>query len=134
MCLKHFLMGLVPVALLILQQRALWIHETIVRNRVLEEDFHASEILEDFLYLGPYPSALQFEHLQQRKITHVVSIVRGVTVPPRSVPDSFNASYLVLKVEDRPDENLLQYADEIHNFINEAKSNDTAVLIHWYFL
>ena len=97
------------------------------------------------LYLGSYHSALQFDELRKRNITHVVSVVREMFMPPHNLEHETKVilidlirlkllkdfTYMVVKAYDLPDQQLYKHFEVIHEFIEDAKAKGSAVLIHW---
>jgi len=127
---------LLMILLHLMHQRGQVRHEQVLVARLgngkNEEFFHGDELIPGLLYIGPYYSSLQFNELKTRNITHIISVLREVFVPPISFPQQTikDFSYLVIKANDNHNQNLLDYFEIVHSFIEEAKSNGTAVLIH----
>jgi len=112
-----------------LRQRGNWKHEQLVISRVEKEEFLGAEIIGSKLYLGCYPTSLQFSQLKSKGISHIISIAREVQLPPFSA-ESFNITYLILKGFDSPDYNLLPFFELTNSFIDEAISNNSGVYVH----
>lgn len=150
---------LLPMCLLLVYYLRHWTnvrHASILMERLQTErlsvsqngkkGFHADEILPNFLYLGSFPSSLQFDEMKSRNITHVISVIREVVIPPlvaseiskvkhlkvKFADEYKNISYLHIKAIDFEHQNLLDYFDEAHEFIEQAKAQNGSVLIHWY--
>lgn len=70
------------------------------------------------LYIGSYQglTTCEEETLQQNHITHIVSVFKD------SLPEKFQSKYIVKSVPVDDDEftNIIQYFDDVCNFINQA--------------
>jgi len=87
-------------------------------------EFGATKIT-DNLYIGDIYSIYQKEHLRDNNITHVVSVVMGLTPP---YPDEFK--YLNVEAIDEIKENLLDKFNETITYIDNAINEGGTVLIH----
>jgi len=76
------------------------------------------------LWIGPYESAEDLRSLNQKKITHILTV--GVWMQPLH-PNAL--SYKVINVYDMPDQNLLKYFEECHEFIDQGRAAG-GVLVH----
>lgn len=84
-----------------------------------------SEILEDFLYLGGVTSANNLNGLQQLKIKYILNTAYDAE---NRYPDKFQ--YLKLELDDSPNEDIQRFFDEGRKFIEEAKRNNSRILVH----
>jgi len=91
-------------------------------------NFRADYITKN-IYLGDYESSLQFSHLQQNNITHVVAVLNSVVLPPSAALSS-NYKYLVIKAEDKYSENMIDTFPFVYDFIKNATENNSTVLVH----
>jgi len=107
-----------------------WNHESVVAKLASGEEFHAHKIIPDVnLYLGNYSSSLQFEHLKDRNITHILSVILAVASPPVDPRFRQNFNYLVVKGFDQPNQILIEHFNESHSFIDQGLKAG-GVLIH----
>jgi len=76
------------------------------------------------LYLGGHGAALNKDCLDERKITHIITIGKGLTMPYQE-----HYKYKFIDILDWEQENIMQYFDGCIEFIEEGRSQG-AVLIH----
>ncbi|EPS65926.1 hypothetical protein M569_08851, partial [Genlisea aurea] len=95
-------------------------------KKFIEEDNTPCQI-EEGLYLGSVGAAENWFSLRKLNITHILTVAN--CFPPVH-PDNF--TYKVVSVADRADVNISQHFDECIAFIDEAKSNGGAVLVHCF--
>ena len=88
------------------------------------KEFQATQITEN-LYIGDIYSLYQREFLKQNGITHVVSVVLGISPP---YPNDFK--YLTLNAIDEEKQNLIDKFDDAITFIDKAINENGKVLIH----
>jgi len=86
-------------------------------------EWHADQVIEG-LHIGGYIDALNADQMKKLGITHVLSIALGAE--PR-YPDQFR--YMVVKAQDKSDQDLLSYFPVMQQFIDEGRKNGS-VLVH----
>jgi len=89
-------------------------------------DSHPATQILPFLYLGNGRDASDLATLQQLKISRVLN----VTADLPGFHQAHGILYKQLPAADSGQQNLRQYFDEAHQFIDEARMNSGAVLIH----
>jgi len=77
------------------------------------------------LYLGAHHSALNLDGLRDRKITHILTIARGLRM---AYPGEFKYKYI--DILDWEQEDIYQYFESCMEFIEEARRGGGAILIH----
>jgi len=121
---------LVCIALPVLKHLADTKHEAYVISRAKNEPFQAHQIIPDLnLYLGSYPSSLQYDHLKNKNITHIVSVILAVSAPPLDPTFRDTFDYMVVKGFDRPSQVLVDHFEDLHKFIDEGLKKG-GVLVH----
>lgn len=70
----------------------------------------------------------QKSFLEKSNITHVLSVLR---IEKKSLFDGFH--HYVVPVDDKDDEDLLQYFPSTNAFISEALRLGGVVFVHWYY-
>lgn len=85
----------------------------------------ASEIIEDFLYLGSYRNATNREELDSIGITHILNM--GVELENK-YPLCY--TYLKLGINDTINDNVYETFDEAIAFIESARTAGGKVLVH----
>jgi protein-tyrosine phosphatase len=83
----------------------------------------AHRVMED-LWIGGFRDSMNLNELKKLQISHVLTIALGVE--PR-FPEEFE--YMVVKAQDKNDQDLLSYLPVIHEFIDRARENGT-IFIH----
>lgn len=83
-----------------------------------------STIIPGFLYLGSYEDACNLNFLRQHNIGFIVNLA----YKPPCAPNEFR--YLNINIYDHPHENIIQHADKVINFVDQAVREGKAVLIH----
>jgi protein-tyrosine phosphatase len=84
-----------------------------------------SEIIRGELYLGGRASTVDEDELLSRKVTHVVSLTtEDVELPGK------NLKQLHIRLEDAGESDLLGNFERIFDFVEDARANHTAILIH----
>eukprot|EP01105_Mastigella_eilhardi_P008653 TRINITY_DN208_c3_g1_i1.p1 TRINITY_DN208_c3_g1~~TRINITY_DN208_c3_g1_i1.p1 ORF type:complete len:591 (+),score=113.36 TRINITY_DN208_c3_g1_i1:100-1773(+) len=94
--------------------------------RLTAADHSANEILPN-LYLGSFQSARNKHKLQALGVTHILTVMRAEFLTSL-YPEHFK--YHVIPVDDVESTYLLAHFDECHKFIDEARDNNTGVLVH----
>ncbi|KAL6063098.1 Protein-tyrosine phosphatase-like protein [Balamuthia mandrillaris] len=97
---------------------AVWVQ----RQYFYAPPFRATEII-DGLWLGNFEDARQHEELKKLGITHVVVATTGVD--PHFTEDF---DYMVLRVLDIPQQDLLTYFPVVHDFMDKALSKEEALI------
>jgi protein-tyrosine phosphatase len=86
--------------------------------------FAADKITEN-IYLSNYGSSLNKIKLKEEGITHILTLVVGVS---EIYPEDFK--YKIIELMDHKKENISQYFNECINFIDECSNNNGKILIH----
>jgi len=86
---------------------------------------YPSEIERDFLYLGSYENAKSKQQLKDLGISHIVNMASELE---NEYPYDFK--YLRCRLDDIPTDSLIDHLEEALNFIDEAKSTNSKVLVH----
>lgn len=81
--------------------------------------------VDDGLFIGACDAALDLPALQSRNITHVLHAADGL--PPPAHP--LTLQYLVLRIADREDEDVVARLPEAFAFIDAARSSGGAALV-----
>jgi len=124
------LFGLLSILVHDLMYRSEMLHEQYVISAAKKEQFHAHKVSPDLnLYLGSYPSSLQYDYLKERNVTNIVSIILAVAAPPKTPKFRDTFDYLVVKGLDRPSQVLISHFEDVHAFIDEGLKNG-GVLVH----
>ena len=89
-----------------------------------DDTFDANEIY-DGIFIGGLSSSMNKTELQKRGITHIISVLNGCS---ETYGDVFN--YKIIHVNDDNWVTLIDHFDECIDFINNAKKNNTKVLVH----
>jgi len=84
-----------------------------------------SEIIENFLYLGSYSAAKNWEELQRLQIRHVICMVSMIQLPFVG-----RVTYHTIKIDDIETADIKQHFESANNFINSAKDAGGRVLVH----
>lgn len=79
----------------------------------------------DYLYLGSEWNAANFEELQKNNVGYILNVTREID---NFFPESFN--YMNIRVYDVEATDLLSHWPATFNFINTARKNGQAVLVH----
>ncbi|XP_069577457.1 protein phosphatase Slingshot homolog 3 [Brachyistius frenatus] len=79
----------------------------------------------DYLYLGSEWNAANFEELQKNNIGYILNVTREID---NFFPESF--TYMNIRVYDVEATDLLPHWTDTYNFINTARENGQAVLVH----
>jgi protein-tyrosine phosphatase len=89
--------------------------------------FYPSEVVPGFLFQGGLASAETLDVLADIGVTHIINTAAESVA---RYPERFN--YLVIPVDDRPDNDLLSHFDKALAFIDDAlsASDDSVVLVH----
>jgi len=87
--------------------------------------YDLTEILEKEFYLGSRISQASHTALKYLGISYILSITTEMTNPN---PPEFN--YLNINLMDGSMSNIAAYFNKAHNFILEAKTNNTGILVH----
>lgn len=84
----------------------------------------------DGLYLGGVMAALNERDLQERNITHILS------VDEKPLPDILTNKFTYKHVFalDLYDFDMLDLIPECFTFIDQARESGCSVLVHWYIL
>ncbi|EGC38446.1 hypothetical protein DICPUDRAFT_96910 [Dictyostelium purpureum] len=92
---------------------------------VIAEPMYASEIIENFLYLGGQSNAEIRKQIKNLKITHIVNMAS-------ELEDSYPHIYKYYRadLDDTPRADIHQHFVPIINFINLAKQDGGRVLVH----
>lgn len=106
-----------------LQQRKSFIDAEILV--VLGQMDSASEILDEFLYLGSEWNASNLEELRQNGITHVLNVTREID---NFFPAVFQ--YLNIREYDVESTDLLKHFDRVFRFIKGVRKVKGRVLVH----
>ena len=86
-----------------------------------------SDVIIDNLYLGAISSAKNEKDLQFKNITHILSVLQK----PMNDVVRHKRRYKILTAVDTPDWEITPIFPEAFAFIDEARSNNSAVLVHW---
>jgi len=126
LCGSSLLLG----ALYFLERNAMFRQEILTQESLKLDAPHflADEILPN-LYLGSYPSIMQYEKLEARGIKNIVSIMNFVQIPPFD-DRSQDFNYLFVKLEDIHYVNISEVFDMAHYFIDNALKKNESVLVH----
>lgn len=81
--------------------------------------YYASEIVSDFLFLGDYTNGSNKDQLKALGITHLVDVTGHET--SRNVCELLGIEYLPINIWDMENVNLLEYVDEVSNFLRKAQ-------------
>ncbi|XP_057421881.1 dual specificity protein phosphatase 1-like isoform X2 [Lotus japonicus] len=109
-----------------IKEKAIALLRAMNATRILKEDDTPCKIHEG-LFLGSIGTANNKDALKKVNVTHVLTVA-GKLAPPH--PGDF--VYKTIDVADREDVNLKKYFHKCFDFINEAKSQGGAVLVHCY--
>lgn len=82
-------------------------------------------LIVDNLYLGDHTAAANDIYLKKYGITHVLNITREIAC---KFPSSF--IYKQIKLDDSPDENLMDHFDSTNQFIDDCRVDGGTVLVH----
>eukprot|EP01099_Mayorella_cantabrigiensis_P004067 TRINITY_DN3055_c0_g1_i1.p1 TRINITY_DN3055_c0_g1~~TRINITY_DN3055_c0_g1_i1.p1 ORF type:complete len:186 (+),score=44.36 TRINITY_DN3055_c0_g1_i1:36-560(+) len=85
-------------------------------------------ILENQLYLGPYPYTIEDFRILSKKfgITRVINVSQVAT----NRGDGFGIETLFIKVDDVPQESILPYFEETNHFLDRAFKEQQKVYVH----
>jgi len=86
---------------------------------------YPSEILHSFLYLGSFVNAKIKQQLKDLGITHILNMAGEL---PNEFPDEFK--YLKCDLDDTSQDNVAFHFESCLNFIDEAKTSSTKILVH----
>jgi len=86
---------------------------------------YPTEIERDFLYLGSYENAKSKQQLKDLGISHIVNMASELD---NEYPNDFK--YLSCRLDDISTDSLTKHLEEALNFIDEAKSTNSRVLVH----
>jgi protein tyrosine phosphatase (PTP) superfamily phosphohydrolase (DUF442 family) len=102
-----------------------WMYYTLPLARtILNHPFNIDKVT-DNLYISDFSSACDIKKLHENGITHIVSIIPGVTA---MYPNEFK--YHTIDVVDRPYSNIeAHFADSVE-FMDNAIKNGGKVLVH----
>ncbi|XP_076858304.1 dual specificity protein phosphatase 19 isoform X2 [Brachyhypopomus gauderio] len=78
-----------------------------------------------YLLLGSQDAAYDFGTLKKYKVTHILNVAYGVE---NAFPDLF--IYKTLSILDLPDTDIISHLQECAQFIDQAKAEKGAVLVH----
>jgi protein-tyrosine phosphatase len=78
------------------------------------------------LYLGNECDARNLQALEKEGIYYILNVTKAIPMPPAS--SKFIAKRIA--VNDCPGQNLKQHFEEAFDFIDEAKNNNSKVLVH----
>ncbi|XP_076021110.1 protein phosphatase Slingshot homolog 3 [Genypterus blacodes] len=79
----------------------------------------------DYLYLGSEWNAANFEELHKNNVGYILNVTREID---NFFPESF--TYMNIRVYDVEATDLLSHWTDTYNFINTARKNGQAVLVH----
>ena len=88
------------------------------------KDSSYDEILPN-IFVGNYAFALNKKLLEENKITHILNCGNGLK---NFYPKIFK--YKQIPLYDSKTQNLIQYINDINNFVNEGSINNNKILIH----
>eukprot|EP01059_Diplonema_ambulator_P020949 TRINITY_DN348_c1_g2_i2.p1 TRINITY_DN348_c1_g2~~TRINITY_DN348_c1_g2_i2.p1 ORF type:complete len:280 (+),score=59.88 TRINITY_DN348_c1_g2_i2:85-840(+) len=112
---RGFLEGLVPIAP---------VHKVVPACPIDDSDHFASRIL-PWLYLGGVRDTENPNLLREHGITHIVDLT-----PESNATHWKGISYLPVPVQDHSDQQITPHFNKIIAFIESAKQNNTAALVH----
>jgi len=92
----------------------------------MKSDGIPAEVLPGF-YLGSIGAAFNRKVLEEHKIEHILCCCDGVKAVHPTV-----FSYKVLKLLDKPDEDITRYFEEASDFIHDVLSKGQKVLVHCF--
>ncbi|KAL3685725.1 hypothetical protein R1sor_003747 [Riccia sorocarpa] len=105
--------------------RAIAILQAVLLAKYVDNDSVVPAELEQGLYLGPVGAAFNKGLLQNLNVTHILAVAGGVDMP---FPRDFK--YMRIEVHDSAGVNLAKHFDRCFAFIDEARMNGGAVLVH----
>eukprot|EP00123_Amoebidium_parasiticum_P001703 comp12865_c0_seq1/m.8041 comp12865_c0_seq1/g.8041 ORF comp12865_c0_seq1/g.8041 comp12865_c0_seq1/m.8041 type:complete len:572 (-) comp12865_c0_seq1:108-1823(-) len=85
----------------------------------------SSEIFENFLYLGTEWNASNRDELDSRQINYILNMASEIDI---FFPNLYQ--YCHVQIYDEPDVDLLSHLDLAVQFIEDAKNNDSRILVH----
>ena len=85
-----------------------------------------NEILPN-IYVGNYAFALNKKLLQENKITHILNCGNGLK---NFYSKEGIFKYKHIPLYDSKTQNLVQFINDINNFVKEGSNNDNKILIH----
>ena len=105
-------------------------------KRRKQNQFHATAILDGFLYLDSFTDAMQRSDMLERGITHVLNVARECDSENTSEPDHEACipatlfKFLKVDVCDHSDEDIGRHFEECLTFIEDARLHNGKVLVH----
>ncbi|CAF0837725.1 unnamed protein product [Brachionus calyciflorus] len=84
-----------------------------------------------YLYLGNESDAKELDKLVEKGIFYILNVTKNIPFYNQNISENSKLFNLKrISVNDCPNEDLVQYFDEAFNFIDEAKSKNSKVLVH----
>ena len=96
------------------------------RATVRNKPFEPASYIGLNIYLGGENSAINLEYLRENKIDRIALV--AIFCNPFFTLEKDGIDYLIVEVDDSPEENIAQHFDKISDFID--RSPETNVLIH----
>eukprot|EP01095_Lingulamoeba_sp_RSL-Kostka_P006611 TRINITY_DN2081_c1_g1_i2.p1 TRINITY_DN2081_c1_g1~~TRINITY_DN2081_c1_g1_i2.p1 ORF type:complete len:203 (-),score=68.25 TRINITY_DN2081_c1_g1_i2:25-633(-) len=88
-------------------------------------DFQVAKVIENILYVGSQDATRNYDELKAKNVTHILSLVEGIS---QAYPNEF--TYKTVPILDIPETTITDYIEECFEFINEARDNNAACLVH----
>lgn len=92
---------------------------------------HVNEIIPNKLWLGDISTAMNYQWLKEKGITHIVSVLSFKAKDVMFYPKDF--FYITVKVHDNTSENLVKYWPYTTKFMHDALASGGRVYVHCKF-
>lgn len=104
--------------------------EALARSRWASSQGGPSQLL-DYLYMGNYADAGNFERLKELGITHVVNCAPVKPTDDSPYDEEVGVTgYMQIPAVDKVDFDILQYYESVKTFIDSAKKDGGKILVH----